>query len=594
LKKTIIKVLLNLCLASLLFYGCTFLTNTEGESGEGELTSLGNQSRSTGGENMTFSHPGGLYTDTQFGIIKAKVRVGEEPWAGAYSLLISQADSWLSEVPSAVETWDCPGAYVDHDGHIYARSLMLDDAKAAYACAMAFEFTGSASYADKAVEILDDWSYTNIAITGSDGPLVSAYVATGFILTAEILSDYIAWTSEDRGQFESWITDVLLPEWDYIMGTMSNNWMDWAIFAKLVAHHYLEDGDSFYSTAESLKQKIDESIASEGYLIHEISRGANSMWYHYFSLAPMSASCQIVFNETGEDLFNWTSDSGKSLRSALEYFLYYSRNPDQWPWYTGPNFPADPTGSSWPFNLYEAMGGIYGDGDYSDFASDLRPLYGPFNSGLFHHIAWFYPTLMYQALQIESPDYPAYPGWDLIYDELDDYTEQWDTTEASGGTTGYITQNSGYITLVENGADEGTPNYFFMTKRDFSPPEEAFTFELRAKTTEESSNNMICVRSGVYEIILSILYGTAGTVQNRETDPSESLTLDTTVGHVYRVVVHSDFTYDLYVDGELAWSDSPNSGSGSAIFKIGGSASPGITANLDLAYVRMGTGEILP
>lgn len=57
-------------------------------------------------------------------------------------------------------------------------------------------------------------------------------------------------------------------------------------------------------------------------------------------------------------------------------------------------------------------------------------------------------------------------------------------------------------------------------------------------------------------------------------------------------MVHSDYTYDLYIDGALKWSGASSLGSGTDIFKIGGDTS--YTADMDVDYVRLGNGEILP
>jgi hypothetical protein len=102
------------------------------------------------------------------------------------------------------------------------------------------------------------------------------------------------------------------------------------------------------------------------------------------------------------------------------------------------------------------------------------------------------------------------------------------------------------------------------------------------------------VRSALYNISLFIPYGTAGAAQDREAAPMKSATLDTTVYHTYRIIVHSDYKYDLYIDDILAWSGAANNGSGNPIIKIGGSGNSGITANMDVDYVKMGSGEQLP
>ncbi len=175
-------------------------------------------------------------------------------------------------------------------------------------------------------------------------------------------------------------------------------------------------------------------------------------------------------------------------------------------------------------------------------------------------------------------------SWNLIDDGLSDYAAGWSST----GTTGSITQHHTYVEIK----DESTSGYRYMTKNSFTPPTGAFTFEVRGKSKTAGTKNEVTVRSGSYQISFFFTHGTSGTVQNKAVSPTKSYTLNTTVAHVYRVVVHSDYTYDLYVDGSLAWSGAASLGSGSSMFKIGGDTP--YTAHFDLDYVKMGTGEIIP
>ncbi len=174
--------------------------------------------------------------------------------------------------------------------------------------------------------------------------------------------------------------------------------------------------------------------------------------------------------------------------------------------------------------------------------------------------------------------------WNLINDGMSDYESDWDSV----GTTGSVTQHGSYITLT----DASTGGYRYIRKKNYVPPTGAFTFEVRGKSTAAGATNEVSVRSTGYNIGLFIKHGTSGTVQNKATSPAKSYTLDTTTAHVYRVVVHADETYDLYVDGSLAWSGANGSSGSTNIFKIGGDTP--YTASFDLDYVRMGTGEIIP
>jgi hypothetical protein len=177
-------------------------------------------------------------------------------------------------------------------------------------------------------------------------------------------------------------------------------------------------------------------------------------------------------------------------------------------------------------------------------------------------------------------------GWNMINDDLSNYTAGW----GQSGTTGSITQNSGYVTIIDN-KSSASGSYLYMIKNSFTPATGAFTFEVRAKANASGTTNEFSVRSASYLVSLYLSYGTSGVAQNKASSPTKTFTLNTTIYHLYRIVVHSNYTYDLYVDGVLAWSGAANLGSGTNMFKIGGDNTP--IANLDLDSVKMGTGEIL-
>ncbi|MBD2844854.1 right-handed parallel beta-helix repeat-containing protein [Paenibacillus sp. IB182496] len=187
----------------------------------------------------------------------------------------------------------------------------------------------------------------------------------------------------------------------------------------------------------------------------------------------------------------------------------------------------------------------------------------------------------FRLIQEDTP-----PSWDVIEDDMDDYAATgWSAT----GSSGSVVQEDGYATVTD-----GATGYQFLTKNGFAPPSGAFTFEVRAKANAPGTTNEISVRGGSYNIGLFLTYGTSGQVQDRESNPQHTATIDTTVYHTYRVVVHPGASYDVYVDGNLAWSGATSSGTGSAIFKLGGSGTSGITADMDIDEVRMGHGIMLP
>ncbi|WP_168121722.1 alginate lyase family protein [Paenibacillus sp. HB172176] len=314
----------------------------------------------------------------------------------ASEALLRLAHESLSVQCHAVPLWKIPGFYYDKEGHQAAKRLMEEDAQAIYTTALAYRLTGEALYADKAIELIDGWASINRGFTDHDGPLVSAYLATGFLQAAELLKNYKGWLSESRERFIHWMTTVCLPEWDGIQGR--NNWWSWSLYAQLSLYRFMEDEARMAEEVLELKAHIDESLDKSGFLPEETRRGTKSIWYHYFALAPLTAAAKIVLDATGEDLFRWISPSGKGLKKALDTLLYYCNgHAEEWPFDKNQEMPSPLSSETWPLDLFEAMARQYGDDDYDHFAASHRPIIGNRSqtSGYFHSYAWVFPELLF-------------------------------------------------------------------------------------------------------------------------------------------------------------------------------------------------------
>ncbi|WP_170307977.1 alginate lyase family protein [Paenibacillus dakarensis] len=316
----------------------------------------------------------------------------------ALELLLTEADESLLLDAHAVSSWEIPGFYMDAEGHWAAKLLMEKDAKTAYTTALAYHFTGTAAYANKVKDIIMVWAEVNKQIAGPDGPLVSAYLGVGLILAADWIKDFEGWSSSERNLFTDWLTQVCLPKWDQI--PLRNNWWSWSIYAQLALYRFTEDKLHFAEEVSALKEHLDHSLSIEGFIPEEASRGKHSMWYHYFALAPVTAAAKLVLDTTSEDLFRWISPGGKSLQHAVGQFFHYADGHiKEWPYDEDPIFPEQPSASTWPLDLYEAMSIVYQNPDFERFVAPYRPIKGNtnLNSGFYHSYAWVYPELQFKA-----------------------------------------------------------------------------------------------------------------------------------------------------------------------------------------------------
>lgn len=332
-----------------------------------------------------YTHSGGMHSESQILSAARNVDKQIQPWVDAKNDVIARADSYANEPTSAVSNFNVPGYYQDTAGHQAASSALQVDVNAAYTNAVAYRITGNTAYADKAKAYLNAWAFNNQDVSGFDGTLVMTYAGVGLIHTAELLRNYAGWGG--KAQFEIWLQNVYLSKAANLIKDNSNNWGDWGNYGAISAYYYLDDTVNVNNEITRLRNKIDTSIASDGSMPHETARGDMGIWYTYFALAPITAAAHIAKEATGTNLFTWTSPSGKTLKSALDYLLYYVQNPSQWPHYANPMVPS--ATNKWPNNLFEAMSNYYNDPAYAAYAAQKRPLVV-----IGHHYAWAMPTLM--------------------------------------------------------------------------------------------------------------------------------------------------------------------------------------------------------
>lgn len=334
---------------------------------------------------------GGMHPAWQLRFVRDRVKQGVEPYASAYRQLTDSADRALRDSCHAVADFAVPGYYVDAAAHKRNSLSLQTDAFRAYACALAYALGRERRYADHAVRLLDGWASVNRRYSEPDGPLVMCYSGTALVMAAELLRDYRGWSPQARERFGGWIREVYRKACRQIRGN-GNNWGDWGRFGSALCAAYLDDGDELAETVRLIRSDLFRKIAPDGHMPAETARGANGIWYTYFSLSPLTAACWVVYTQTGENLFTLERD-GCSLKNALDYLLYHNERPDEWTWFPNP-VQGRPGGSlsgggCWPANLIEAMGGLYGDRAFTAYAASYRPLcYGV------HHFSWVFPTLM--------------------------------------------------------------------------------------------------------------------------------------------------------------------------------------------------------
>jgi hypothetical protein len=129
-------------------------------------------------------HPGVFISRPQLDFIRSKIKRNAEPWASAYTnMLTNFTQTSLDRVPAPVVNVECGSSSVPNIGCTPERQ----DALAAYAMSLAWYVSNEEKYAKKAVQYFDAWSYTLKSHNNSNAPLQSGWSAASWSRAAEII-----------------------------------------------------------------------------------------------------------------------------------------------------------------------------------------------------------------------------------------------------------------------------------------------------------------------------------------------------------------------------------------------------------------------
>lgn len=152
-----------------------------------------------------FVHPGALHTAQDFTRINTYLANQVEPHNTTWTLLSASTYAQSSYQPTPKET--VYRGYNGVDSENYP-SLYRDTA-AAYQLAIRWRITNDTSYADAAINILNSWAESLVAIEGtSDKYLASGLYGYQMANAAELMSDYTGWDSSNKTATGKMLTDV--------------------------------------------------------------------------------------------------------------------------------------------------------------------------------------------------------------------------------------------------------------------------------------------------------------------------------------------------------------------------------------------------
>ena len=342
---------------------------------------------------------GGMHSQTELEMTKKSILINGSIERNAYNILIRDANKLLLKKSEAKEILWAYYFYADlpadkkveqsRAGNLYA-GYIGHDGSAIYKLAMAYKLSGNVKYADKAIELLDSWATINKGYKGFEyqgfvndllrpwetknyfaqttaDHLMSEYGAV-FIQSAILLKDYNGWSKNKRDKFSSWCRDVYRKSTDSILGNIEikkdSSWDEKRLFSEIVKKnswlfgnigpnvrlgvtlHHVWEGDKkavIDIDIPLLKAMLDSQIRSTVHLGKTIPamlpieqrRGIYALIYSPWALLSFSAYMQVVYNETGIDLFKWKNKNGYTLEDAVERLFIYAKSPEKWPYREG-------------------------------------------------------------------------------------------------------------------------------------------------------------------------------------------------------------------------------------------------------------------
>ncbi len=321
-----------------------------------------------GTEKTSFSSV--FISDSRIKSLGEAVAKKEAPTYAAFEACRIYADQNLTRTPTAPNKWYVPGYYRDAKGHQKAKNGLRDDANAAYAQALCYRMTGQLKYAQSAVRLIIAWA-TNVETMSrkDDSTLSFSYHFPALIFAADLLRDENVWPKDQQKVFSEFLRDKALP-----MNTMNrkHNWGNWGLVLSSSCAVYLKDEALFNECVDRWKYFIEHQIATDGHLPHEVKRsgGQRGIWYSHFSLMPQTIAAEIL-KVNGEDLYDFKSPSGRTLKQAYERIAEWTCKPDIFPYWKGD--PKELKRVSY-FSYFEILNAHWPNDDVSELLSGSRPM----------------------------------------------------------------------------------------------------------------------------------------------------------------------------------------------------------------------------
>jgi hypothetical protein len=297
-----------------------------GCGGAGEpttATTAGTRTLDVTGTARTFVHPGLLHTDADFARMAQKYTTS--PWLDSWNLLINNFHAQTGYVPRPQTE-----IYRGNDGvHAQNYPLLYNDVAAAYQCALRWKVSGDTAYADKAVSIMNAWSYAPLTLIGgtTDALLAAGIYGYEFANAGEIMRTYGGWAAADQAKFKDMMSNVFYPQChNFLIGHngtgITHYWANWdlcAMCAILAIGVLCDDAAKFDEAINYFKAGAGNGAVEQAvYYLHpgylgQWQESGRDQGHNTLGISLMGAFCEMAWNQ-GVDLYGY--DNNRFLAGA--------------------------------------------------------------------------------------------------------------------------------------------------------------------------------------------------------------------------------------------------------------------------------------
>jgi len=252
------------------------------------------------GSAQKFIHPGINQSSADLAYMKQLVLKGEQPWKAAFDRLKNLVDTPGFLVKPYAHVLRGPYGKPNIGGEDLSKSGGM-----AYNYALLWYITNEKKYANKAIEILNEWSPVLWDFDYNDAKLLAAW--TGHVLcnAAEILRYTNAgWQQKDIDAFSNMLMTVYYPLMRYYFPQANGNW-DGAMIHSIIAIAIFTDNRKMFKNAVDhfLHGSVNGSIFKYIYPDGQCQESTRDQGHVQLGLGEFAGAAQVAFTQ-GVDLFS--------------------------------------------------------------------------------------------------------------------------------------------------------------------------------------------------------------------------------------------------------------------------------------------------